>query len=149
MDPVPGRPGSSVLILDTNVLSALMQARPNTVVVDWVDRQSPESIWLTSITVFETRFGLALLPTSKRRAALEESFERLLQDDLQGRVLPFDEPAAAKAAALAAERQRAGRSIDLRDTLIAAIAVARNASLATRNVKHFADLPIPVLNPWQ
>lgn len=135
-------------ILDTNVLSALMRTAPDPPVVAWLDRQPAESVWLTSITVFEARLGLALLPQSRRRRALESAFARLLADDLENRVLDFDVPAATAAASLAAERQRAGRPGDLRDTQIAGIALARRATLATRNVRHFADLKIPVIDPW-
>jgi hypothetical protein len=49
----------------------------------------------------------------------------------------------------AAERQKAGRPVDVRDTRIAGIALARNATLATRNVRHFRDLKIPVIDPWK
>jgi len=68
-----------VIILDTNVLSALMQATSDVRVVAWLDRQAPESIWTTSITLFESRLGLALLPEGRRRQALEASFEQLLK----------------------------------------------------------------------
>ena len=60
-----------MIVLDTNVLSALMRTNPESVVVDWLDRQPADSVWLTSITVFEARFGLALLPKGRRRSGLE------------------------------------------------------------------------------
>ncbi len=137
-----------MIILDTNVLSALMRSSPDREVIDWLDQQPSEAIWITSITEFETRLGLALLPPGKRRRTLQASFERLLEDDLQRRVLGFDSDAAAEAATLAARRQRAGRPVDFRDTQIAGIALARRAALATRNVRHFDDLALVVVNPW-
>jgi predicted nucleic acid-binding protein len=137
-----------MIILDTNVLSALMRTAPEPAVVRWLDRQPSDSVWLTSVTVFETRFGLALLPKGRRRTALERAFERVLSDDLSNRVLDFDSGAAAEAARLAAERQRAGRGVDLRDTLIAGIAQARRATVATRNTPHFEGLDVPIVNPW-
>jgi predicted nucleic acid-binding protein len=137
-----------VIILDTNVLSALMRTAPDAHVVTWLDRQPVESVWITSITVFEARLGLALLPQGRRRRALETAFARLLEDDLENRVLDFDAAAATSAASLAADRQRAGRSADMRDTQIAGIALARHGTLATRNVRHFADLNVPVVDPW-
>jgi len=133
-----------VILLDTNVLSALMRKDPDAVVVAWLDRQPADSIWISSITLFEARLGLALLPAGRRRRALEGAFERLLQEELEGRVLDFDSVAAAEAAALAAERQKAGRPADVRDTLIAGIALARRATLATRNVRHFHGLKVRV-----
>lgn len=137
-----------MIILDTNVLSALMRPAPETPVVEWLDRQPAESIWITSITLFETRLGLALLPRGRRRQSLEAVFGRLLEEDLENRVLNFDSAAATEAALLAAARQRAGRPVDMRDTQIAGIALARRAALATRNVRHFQGLNVAVIDPW-
>lgn len=138
-----------MIVLDTNVLSALMRHVPVPEVVAWLDRQPAESIWITSITAFEARMGLALLPAGRRRQALESALARLLVEDLENRILPFDDAAATEAATLAATRQRAGHPVDFRDTQIAGIVLARRASLATRNVRHFADLAVRVVNPWE
>jgi toxin FitB len=137
-----------VIILDTNVLGALMRAARDAVVVEWLDRQPAESIWITSITLFETQLGLALLPSGRRRQALEAAFDHLLKEDLENRVLDFDSAAATAAASLAAARQKSGRPVDMRDTQIAGIALSRRATLATRNVRHFADLKISIVDPW-
>jgi predicted nucleic acid-binding protein len=138
-----------MIILDTNVLSAIMRSEPDAAVARWLDEQSAESIWITSITLFEARLGIALLPRGKRQRALESAFGQLLEVDLENRVLDFDGTAAAEAATLAAARQRAGRPVDFRDTLIAGIAIARRATIATRNVKHFHGLKVPVIDPWE
>jgi predicted nucleic acid-binding protein len=138
-----------VIILDTNVLSALMRQAPEALVVAWLDRQPAESVWITSITLFEARLGLALLPKGRRRQTLEAAFAQLLREDLENRILDFDSAAATEAASLAALRQKAGRPVDMRDTQIAGIALARRATLATRNVRHFQDLNVPVVNPWE
>jgi toxin FitB len=138
-----------LIILDTNVLSELMQKAPDPSVVEWLDRQPAESVWITSITLFEARLGLALLSKGRRRQALELAFEQLLAEDLEERVLDFDRSAAEAAANLASERQQNGRTVDMRDTQIAGIVIARRAALATRNVKHFADLTAEVVNPWE
>jgi predicted nucleic acid-binding protein len=130
-------------------VSALMRTLPEPSVVAWLDRQPAESIWITSITVFEARFGLGLLPQGRRRRALEAAFARLIEEDLENRVLDFDVAAANSAASLAAERRGAGRSADMRDTQIAGIVMARRATLATRNRRHFADLKVPVVDPWE
>jgi len=137
-----------MIILDTNVLSALMRRDPDPPVVQWLDLQAPQSIWITSVTLFECRLGLALVPDGRRRRTLEAAFSRLLAEDLENRVLPFDSEAALQAASLAADRQRAGRPVDIRDTQIAGIAQARRATLATRNVRHFEGLTVQVINPW-
>ena len=138
-----------MIILDTNVISALMREEPEERVVHWLDQQPAQSVWISSITLFEARFGIALLPKGKRQRALEASFGRLVQEDLESRIADFDATAAQEAATLAAARQKAGRHVDLRDTQIAGIAIARRATLATRNVKHFQGLKIPVVDPWK
>ena len=138
-----------MIILDTNVLSALMRTTPDVVVVNWLDRQPADSVWVTSLTVFEAQFGLTLLPKGPKRVRLQHAFDRVLSEDLAHRVLDFDSVAAASAAQLAADRQRAGRVADLRDTLIAGIAQARRAAIATRNTRHFDGLDVPVVDPWQ
>jgi toxin FitB len=138
-----------VIILDTNVLSALMRQAPELPVVHWLDRQSADSVWITSVTLFEVRLGLAVLPKGRRRQSLEAAFARLLTEDLEDRVLAFDTAAATEAALLAANRQKAGRTVDFRDTQIAGIALSRRATLATRNTRHFHDLRVPVVDPWQ
>ena len=137
-----------MIVLDTNVLSALMRTEPDAAVVSWLDRQSPESIWTTAVTVLEVRFGLELLAEGRRRQHIEMAFAQMLQQDLQNRVLPFDRAAAEEAARLAARRQRSGRPVDFRDTEIAGIVLIRRATLATRNLRHFEDLEIALVDPW-
>jgi hypothetical protein len=138
-----------VIILDTNVLSALMRDKPEQSVVAWLDEQPGESIWITSITLFEAKLGIALLPKGKRQRGLEAAFDRLLEEDLANRVLDFDRNAAIEVAELAATRQKVGRPVDMRDTQIAGIALARRATLATRNIKHFQDLNLRLVDPWE
>jgi predicted nucleic acid-binding protein len=137
-----------VIILDTNVLSALMRREADPVVVAWLDAQPPESIWTTAITVFEIRFGLEVLAKGRKRKALDEAFVSALDEDFDGRVLAFDRPAADAAAAIAARRRQAGRPVEIRDVQIAGIAAARKARLATRNIRHFEGTGITLIDPW-
>jgi predicted nucleic acid-binding protein len=137
-----------VILLDTNVISALMRRDPDPMVVAWLDLLPPESVWTTSITVFEVRLGLELLAEGKRRRILEEAFARALEEDFENRVLPFDQTAAQAAGRLAAEHRRAGRTVEIRDVQIAGIAAARKATLATRNLRHFEGLGLALVNPW-
>ncbi len=137
-----------MILLDTNVLSALMREPPDDAVIDWLDRQDPAAIWTTSVTVFELRFGVDRMARGRRRAALQAALDDLLREDLAGHVAPLDRAAAEAAASLAARREAAGRSVDVRDTLIAGIALAHGATVATRNVRHYADLGSAVTNPW-
>jgi toxin FitB len=137
-----------VIILDTNVLSALMRDRPDADIITWLDDQPAESIWTTAITVLEVRTGLELLRASRRRTQLEGAFDQLLGDDLDGRVLAFDTVAANAAGVAVAAAQRRGRPAEIRDCQIAGIALARRATLATRNVRHFEPLGVTVVDPW-
>jgi predicted nucleic acid-binding protein len=137
-----------VILLDTNVISALMRRDADDVVLTWLDSQPPESIWTTSITVFEIRFGLEILASGRRRRALEDAFNAVIEQDFEGRIVGFDEDTAQAAARFAAERRRLGRTIETRNVQIAGIAAARRAALATRNVRHFDGLGLELIDPW-
>ena len=136
-----------MIILDTNVLSALMRQTPDKNVIVWLDKQPRTSVWTTSVTILEVRFGLQIMPLGKRRSLLIQAFEGVL-DKIGYRVAPFDAAAAQHAGDLMASRQRRGRPGELRDTMIAGIVLAHHATLATRNITHFEDLSVPVINPW-
>jgi toxin FitB len=136
-----------MMILDTNVLSALMRRTPDEAVIEWLNQQPRTSVWTTSITVLEIRFGLQILPVGKRRAVLMKTFETVL-DLIDARVAPFDSDAAQQAGDLMASCQKKGRSIDLRDAMIAGIVLSRHATLATRNTSHFEGISASVVNPW-
>jgi predicted nucleic acid-binding protein len=138
-----------MMILDTNVLSALMHQTADQIMVDWLDNQPRTSIWTTSVTVFEIRFGLEILATGKRRSLLTKAFETVLADAMEGRVAPFDAVAAQHAGDLMASRHKKGHPAELRDTMIAGIVLACHATLVTRNTPHFEDLDVPVINPWK
>lgn len=137
-----------MILLDSNVISELMRSQPHAQVIGWMDRQPRISIWTTSVTLLEIRFGLQILPAGKRREQQMEAFETLLAHKLERRIAVFDSSAAQHTADLMAARQKAGRPGDLRDSMIAGIALAANASLATRNTRHFENLSVPVINPW-
>jgi toxin FitB len=137
-----------MILLDTNVISALMTAKPDAAVVNWMDLQPRDSIWITSITLMELRFGLESMPAGKKREALSGKLGILLSHKIDRRVAPFDATAAEQTARLMAERIQVGRVVELRDTMIAGIALSCNASLATRNVAHFRELANRLINPW-
>ncbi len=136
-----------MILLDTNVISALMRNPPDQVIVAWMDAQPEDELWTTALSVFEIRFGLSQLPDGARRRALEDAFKSVVRNDFVGRIAGLDATAADAAGRLAARRQAAGRTADIRDTLIAGIALARRASIATRNIRHFDDLEIRVIEP--
>jgi predicted nucleic acid-binding protein len=137
-----------VIVLDTNVVSALMRVEPEPAVVAWLDSQPPESVWTTSITIFEVRLGLEILAAGRRRRQLEEAFAKALEEDFEGRVLPFDQAAAQVAGRIAAERRGAGRTVEIRDVQIAGIVNLRKATLATRNTRHFEGCGLVLVDPW-
>jgi hypothetical protein len=135
-----------MIVLDTDVLSHAM--RLDSLAIAWLDRQPRASLWTTSITIFEVRYGLAIMPAGRRQALQAAEFERVIDEDLESRILPFDTASAEQAAALMGRRRRAGRPVESRDTMIAGIALSQRATLATRNARHFADLDVPVVDPW-
>lgn len=136
-----------MIILDTNIISALMRSNPDTEIVSWLNSQPADSIWTTAVCVFEIRFGLNILPPGKRRKALLDQFEQMLQEDFKNRVLNFDLSAAAEAARIAAHLRTIGKPTEIRDVQIAGIAAHRKGVLATRNIRHFADTGIELVNP--
>lgn len=129
-----------MIVLDTNVVSAMMRRDVDTKIRDWLDGLPPESIWVTTITIFEARFGIEVLSKGRRRQQLEDDFVQTIAEDFQGRVLGLDQSAAETSALHCAQRRLRGRPIEMRDTLIAGIVASRRAKLATRNVKHFTIL---------
>jgi hypothetical protein len=138
-----------MIVLDTNVLSALMHPEPDAAVLQWLDRQPESSIWTTSITLMEIRYELRSMPAGRRREQMAQKLEAVLKEEIGGRYLFFDVTAAEQTAELTAQRKLKGRSVDFRDTMIAGIALASRATLATRNTSHFEDLSVPVVNPWK
>jgi toxin FitB len=136
-----------MIILDSNVISEIMRPRPEARVVAWLDRQPRLSIWVTTISIFEVRFGLLAMPLGKRRDAYSQSFENLLSG-IDQRVAAFDIEAAEHASSLMASRKIKGLLRESRDTMIAGIVLAHRATLATRNLSDFDDLAATVVDPW-
>src|SRR5262245_55801918 len=134
-----------MIVLDTNVVSELMEVEPAAEVKAWLDRTDESALWLTAILVFEVKGGLDKMDEGRRKRRLLAAFDTLLQVDFRQRVLPLDFDAALEAARLGAERERRGRPVDTKDTLIAGIAVSRGAAIATRNVRHFDDLSVEII----
>ena len=138
-----------MIVLDTNVVSGIMQAAPDRALVRWLDSRRLSDLWVTSITMMEVTLGVELLAHGRRRRQIAEAFRSLLDETLGGRVLPFERNAAEKSAEFTAQRRRDGRPIEFRDAEIAGIVAARDATLATRNVRDFANLSIAIQDPWR
>jgi toxin FitB len=137
-----------MILVDSDVASEMMADDPHPDIIVWLDDLDPAELCLSAITVFEIKRGIEELVSGKRKQALLAAFDALLTTDFDGRVLSFDLPAAIHAAQIHVDRKKRGRPIGLADTQIAGIAVSRGATIATRNVRHFEDLSVPVINPW-
>lgn len=137
-----------MIVLDTNVLSAMMRREPDAAIVAWLDRHPIDDLWTTTITIFEITFGLGLLPARARRRSLQAAFNRFVEEDLDDRILIFDAAAASRAGALAARRRTRGRPMEFRDAQIAGIVAENDATLSTRNLRDFDGLGISLVDPW-
>jgi predicted nucleic acid-binding protein len=135
-----------MIVLDTNVLSEPLRARPDPTVLAWLDRIT-DVVALTSISAGEILTGVRALPAGRRRDALMAAVERTLAI-YADQVLPYDERAARTYAAMQESRGSTGRPLSVEDGMIAAICGARGLALATRNTKDFEDLGITLINPW-
>lgn len=137
-----------MIIVDTNVISELLRPTPEPAVEAWLGEQDGLSIYLTAISEAELRYGVAIMTSGKRRDDLGVAIDRILRDDMAGRILPFDSAAARAYAEIAASRRSAGKPISQADCQIAAIARAHNAPVATRNTPDFEGCGIDLINPW-
>jgi toxin FitB len=137
-----------VIVLDTNVVSELMRLEPAGSVVDWLDGQAAEDVWLSAIALAELLCGIARLPVGRRRAMLATQLEAMVAEDFDHRVAAFDELAAAHYADIVVGRERAGRPISAADAQIAAICRSSGAVFASRNAADFSDTGIVIVNPW-
>ena len=137
-----------MILLDTNVVSEPLRHAPDARVIEWIDAQPLETLFLSAITVAELRAGVALLPAGKRRSGLQENLEKRVLPLFAGRVLPFDLACTQAYAALLAKARAAGLGIATAGGYIAAIAVANSFSVATRDTGPFAAAGVAVINPW-
>ncbi|MCY4485890.1 MAG: type II toxin-antitoxin system VapC family toxin [Deltaproteobacteria bacterium] len=138
-----------MIALDTNVVSELMRRSPDPAVEAWVVGHAVETLYFSAVGEAELRYGAAILPAGRRRDTLTSNIEAMLQDAFENRILPFDSDAAPVYATIAAARRRAGRPLSQPDGQIAAIALSRAMTVATRNVRDFEDVGVEVINPWE
>ena len=137
-----------MFVIDTNVASELMRPEPTSAVAAWIDERDAEDMYLTAVSEAELLYGVAIMPTGKRRKALEAAMTRWLDLGFRERILPFDSAAARDYAEIAAESRHAGRPIGEADYQIAAISRSRGAVLVTRNVRDFEGTGVNVIDPW-
>jgi len=137
-----------MIVLDTNVVSELMKPSPAARVAEWIAGQAAASLYITSITQAEILHGVMLLPSGRRRAAVEAAADAMFKQEFGGRILPFGTDAAEPYARIAVDRRRAGRPISHFDAQIAAIARTIGSAVATRNVEDFEGCGVKLVNPW-
>lgn len=137
-----------MIVLDTNIVSEMMKAAPNAKVHAWLNAQTAETLYLSSISIAELLFGVATLPAGKRRESLSQTIESLLTLFLD-RVLPFDATSARCYANLAATARLNGRGFPTPDGYIAAIAVSKGFLVASRDVAPYQAAGLEVLNPFE
>ena len=138
-----------MIVLDTNVISEVMQLSPSHRVLEWWSQRLFGELFTSTITVAEILYGIELLAKGKRRDRLLAEAEAMFAQDFAGRILSFDEPAAREFAGIAAGRRALGRPIAEFDVQIAAIASAHRATLATRNLADFDGCGVRLVNPWR
>jgi len=138
-----------VIVLDTNVVSEPMRSVPSPHVIAWLDAQHVETLYLTTVTLAELRYGIAALPAGRRRTQLHQRLEDETLPLFAGRILPFDEGSSRSYATLQATARGNGRTVGVMDGMIAAVCAARGHAIATRNVRDFAQAGIDVVNPWE
>ena len=138
-----------MILLDTNLVSEPLRPAPDARVIEWIDAQPLETLFLSAITVAELRAGVALLPAGKRRSGLQQNLEKRVLPLFAGRVLPFDLACTQAYAALMTRARAAGLAIATADGYIAAIAAATGLSVATRDTGPFQAAGVAVINPWR
>jgi toxin FitB len=137
-----------MIIVDTNVLSEPLQPRPDEGVLKWLDNQGASTLFLTATVVAEAFYGIEKLPGGRRKNTLKADLQQLISTYFVDAVLPFDEAAAHLYASLAASAARQGKAIHVGDGQIAAVALTKRFSVATRDVAPFEAAGCHVINPW-
>ena len=138
-----------MILLDTNVISEPQRREPNARVLEWIDAQALETLYLSAITVAELRAGIALMPAGKRRHSLHDNLEKRLLPMFANRVLSFDMACTKAYAELLAKCRAAGLAVETADAFIAAAALANGFAVATRDTSPFEAAGVNVINPWQ
>lgn len=137
-----------MILLDTNVVSEVMRPQPSPSVLDWLDEQVAETLYLSSITLAEVLFGIEAMPAGRRKNALADAFAGICAIFDQ-RILVFDAEAARRYAGLAVKARAAGKGFPVPDGYIAAIATAKGFQVASRGTAPFYAAGVSVINPWE
>ncbi len=136
-------------VLDTNVVSEFIKPRPDPGVMSWLLSMPRDALFLPSVVIAEVYFGVERLPAGKKRDALMDFADAFIAAGGTERILPFTEAEARAYARIGAHRQSIGRPITTVDAQIAATAAVRNLAVVTRNVRHFENCGVDIVNPWE
>lgn len=132
-------------LLDTNVLSELVRAKPDPAVVAWFDQVPDDSLYISVLTLGEIRKGVELVADSRRKEKLRVWLEHTLPDWFEDRVLSVDEAVAEQWGRMLAE---VGRPVPAIDSLLAATVLQHGLRMVTRNEQDFIFPGLEVINPW-
>ena len=138
-----------MILLDTNVVSEPLKLNADPTVVAWIDAQMIETLYLSTVSVTEMRYGIAVLPDGKKKESLRTSLDERILPLFESRILPFDMEAAEICAELRARARAAGHGIGTADSYIAGIAAAKGLTVAARDTEPFEATGVPVINPWK
>ena len=137
-----------MIVLDTNVVSEPLKLKPDPVVLSWLRRQVPTTLFLSSPGLAEMLAGIATMPEGQKKQALADNVNNLTRSRFSGRILPFDERAASIYGGFAADTRRSGRTISIIDAQIASVAAANGFAVATRDIHPFVAVRVSTINPW-
>ena len=137
-----------MIVLDTNVISELMRPEPHPSVLRWAAGQPRDLLYTTRINQAEILFGIAALPEGRRRSSLASAAESMFAEDFAGRILPFGAAATERFPRIVLARRRAGTPIEGFNALIAAVASAAGADVATRDIGGFSGCGVALIDPW-
>ena len=137
-----------MILLHSNVVSALMRLHLEPAVAEWLGTQTVERMFIASPTIFEVRFGIEAKPHGRRRRALQAAYDDVVGTQFSDRIMPFDRASAVAAAHARASQQKRGRRVSIPDSQIAGIALALGMELATRDIDDFSELGIVLIDPW-
>ena len=138
-----------MIVLDTNIISEIMRPQPDTDVVAWLNQCAIEQLFITSTTLAEIYYGLAILPDGQRKQNLQQRFDYFITQGFSERILVFDAKAAVIYAEIMGQSKRIGQPMSFPDGQIAAITQTHHFSLATRNIKDFKHCSVPLINPFK
>ena len=135
-------------LLDTNVVSELRKKRPDRRVKAWSDVQVADSLFLSSVTLAEIRYGIEKQPDPKFRKELATWLDHRLRPWFAGRILPVDEEVILEWRRMVARGREQSITFSQPDLFIAATAHVHSLTVCTRNEGDFLRAAVPVVNPW-